>query len=566
MVSAKTSIRPALTISFALLAVVLGLAPAGCGTPAAKGPTDTFGLDLSIPAGARTDGAIVFLCDGVNADIFEEMLNAGELPAVKRYFVDRGLYVPHAVANVPSVTLANLTSVATGAFPGRHGITGINWFDRNMLIWRNYETIAQKNTLDGDYESLNVYERLPGRTTVSVFFQPHRRATKFIENWTSAGPPFYFGWYEFVDRLTLFRLGLVAQIARQRHEWPAVTVVYLLATDFAAYGEGVLSAHYRQTLRDTDFQIGRVCGDLERAGLLDKLHLVLVSDHGMEEVTRHFPLDAFLRARGLDVAKDHLWEQTPFEKRLDYYRRFPVVTYGSGDRYFAICLRKPVRSAGKPAEYEAWPVRPTMEDLRNYPAGEDETPTDLIDMLVSQEAVDAVAWSTTPADERQAGPSCVYVALAGGEVEFRQAADPDGAISYRLVRGDDPLGWRGHVADELLSGTPADGRRWLDETGSTDFPDLPAQIVSYFRARRAGDLAVFAAPGWDFRESNKAGHGGLRRIEMTVPLIVAGPGVTPRRAETARTVDIVPTILELLGRRLPDDLDGAPLLPAPARE
>ena len=205
--------RGTLLASIAILCLL-----AGCGTPAADGPADTYGLDFTMPPDSELSGAVVFLLDGLNATVFEEMLDAGELPAIEKYFVRRGLYAPRAVANIPSVTLANLTSIVTGQFCGHHGIVGINWFDRNRLLWRNYETIAQKNTLDGDYVSSTIYEQFPDRTTFSVFYQAHRGATKFIENWMSASAPFYFGWYEFVDRLTLFRFNIIANVARERRE------------------------------------------------------------------------------------------------------------------------------------------------------------------------------------------------------------------------------------------------------------------------------------------------------------------------------------------------------------
>jgi len=520
------------------------------------GPDESAGLDFALPPGSRVDGALIFVVDGVSAEIFERMLSDGELPAIEKHFARRGLYAPRAVANVPSVTLANLTSLATGRLPGHHGITGINWFDRNRLIWRNYETIAQKNTLDGDYTAETIFERFPGRTTFSVFFQPHRGATKFVENWTSAGPIFFFGWYEWVDRLTLYRLHIVADVARKRARWPAVTVCYLLAPDFRAYDHGVDSDQYRAALRHTDFQIGRVLGDLKRAGLLEKLIVALVSDHGHAPVTKHFPLDKFLRdVIGLEIACGRLWEDTPFEKRLDYYRKFPGVTYGSGDRYWAICLRRPIRGdSGKVVGFEPWPVRPTAGDLAAWPARGRSAKGrfDLLTMLANQKAVDLLAWS--------AGREKVRVRRGYGEVEFRQPGGRGGRISYHPITGDDPLGLEGKAPRDLLGGKPASGRQWLAATHATDYPDLPAQILAYFRAPRAGDIAVFAAPGWDFRGANRSGHGGLAPGDMFVPLLLAGPGIPHKRITFARTVDLVPTVLSLLGGPVTAELDGRSLL------
>jgi len=527
----------------------------GCGVPGADGPADTFGVDFSLPEGSTARGAVVFYVDGVNADIFREMLEAGELPAIKEHFADRGLYVQHAVANIPSVTLANLTSFVTGKFPGHHGVTGINWFDRNRLIWRNYETIAQKNTLDGDYTAATIYEQFPEETTVSLFFQAHRGATYFIENWMSAGPPFFFGWYEFVDRLTLFRFHIVSEVARERRSFPVLTVAYLLAADFRAYRHGVSSEQYRDALKHTDYQIGRVLGDLKRAGLLDKLYIVFVSDHGLGDVEKHFDVEDFLRKQvGLSVAPGRLWENVQFRPRLRHYRKYNCVPYGSGDRYWSLCLRRPVRDeGGKAAGFSPWPVRPTAEDLKGYPAA--SGPVNLPDVLASQEAVDAVAYS--------AGENRIRVLRKSGEVEFHQPGGPGGLISCRVLSGDDPLGWLGDVPAGALAGKLMSPREWLTVTCETQFPDLPAQITAYFRARRAGDVVVFAAPGWDFNNRNRAGHGGIRPADMHVPLLIAGPGVPRGWLKAVRTADVMPSLLQLLGKEPPAGLDGRSFLPQP---
>ena len=549
---------------------VLLLCAAGCGVPGETGPADTFGLDLRLPVAVSEPGvtgsgpldaaaeplprgAVVFFVDGLNARIFEEMLTAGELPAIRKYFLERGAYCPRAVANTPSVTLANETSFVTGRLPGHHGITGINWFDRTRLIWRNYETIAQKNTLDGDHVAPTIYEYLHDATTFSLFFQAHRGATKFVENWASAGPPFFFGWYEYVDRLSLYRFHVVAQVARAQRRWPAFVVAYMLAPDFRGYGFGVRSQRYRRAIRHADFQIGRVLGDFRRAGLLDKLVFVLTSDHGLGEVKRHFPLERFCREDvGLKVAAKRLWERTPFEARLAYYSRYGAVLYGSGDRYWGICLRKPLRRPDAPAACEPWVVRPDAADLRSYPAADGQV--DLPAVLARQEAVDVVAYA--------AGPDRVRVRGKAGEVEFSQPAGPGGPIAYAAIDGADPLGWRGKVAPAALAGQPLTGWQWLRETIDTTYPDLPEQIVAYFRAHRAADLAVFAAPGWDLATTHRAGHGGLRPADMFVPLLLAGPGVPKGRIKAARTVDVVPTVLKLLRRPVPPDLDGRDLLTA----
>ncbi len=561
----RATCRPAKQVRNRILLLVLLAVVPGCGVPAPDGPGDSFGLDFSMPAGSTLNGVVVFYVDGLNGAIFQQMLDAGELPNFRRYFVDRGLYAPRAIANLPSVTLANLTSFSTGQMPGHHGVVGINWFDRMQLVWRNYETIAQKNSLDGDYSSPTLFEYLGDRTTASVFFQPHRGATRWIENWTSAGPPYFFGWFQFVDRLTLMRLNMIADIARTRREWPALTVCYLLAPDFYAYARGVRSSEYRDAIRHSDRQIGRVLGDLQRAGLLDKIHVALVSDHSLGEVTRHCPMRGVLKRLGLELADERLWEETRFETRLERYRRSSAVLYSSGDRYAAVCLRKPVRREGKVVGLEAWPVRPSAEDLAAYPAWDPPKPEglgailappskavqiDLIAELMKEEAIDALAWSP--------GPHKVRLRRRSGEVEFAGVGEK---IAYRLVSGEDPLGYRGHVPAEALAGKPADGRQWLQWTHPTNYPDLPEQLVAYFGSHRAGDLVAFATEGWDLNSVNRAGHGGLLPSDVATPLLLAGPGVPKGRLGAVRVIDMTATILTLLGRDVPSTMDGCSLLP-----
>lgn len=509
-----------------------------------------FGFEYVEAAKVAEPCVVLFFVDGVNSEIFNEMLTGGELPNINKYFVSRGLYLRRCMANIPSVTMVNETSLVTGLFAGRHGVTGINWFDRNKCIWRDYETIAQKNTLDGDYQAATIFERLKGYTTLSLFYQAHRGATKFVENWTSAGPPFFFGWYQFVDRITLCRFELVGQIARQRGEFPRLVIAYLLAADMQAYHQGLESLAYRRALIHADAQIGRVIKDFENQGLLEKLVLVFMSDHGMMPVKKHLWMEKFLsKELGLKLSNKKLWEDTELRERIKYYRKFPAVLTASGDRYVGLYLRKPTGVKG-PMPYENWLSKPTMYDLRNYPTSRGKV--DLISCLVQHEAIDAVAFSV--------GPDRVRVVRKDGEVEICRGKSDRRACSYHLIVGENPLGYTGKVSAEMLGGADYSSRAWLEATAETEFPDLLPQILAYFEAPRAADLVVFAAPGWDLGYQWKAGHGGIRPGEMNFPLIMAGPGIPHGELSTGRAVDVLPTILELLGQKADKNLDGESLI------
>jgi len=549
-----TTRRARLTFPAVLLALATVALLTGCGAWHDERKA-TFGFNFPPPAPDEEPSAIVFFVDGVNRDVFDRMLAGGRLPMIGKYFVERGLYCERCVANVPSVTLANETSFVTGLFPGRHGVMGINWFDRNRLFWRDYEEVNQKNTVDGDYTAPTIFERLSDATTMSLFFQAHRGATKFVENWTSAGPPYFFGWYDLVDRIALWRFDIVAHVAKARDAFPKFIIAYVLMPDMVAYRSGVSSPDYEQALEHTDAHIGRVLRDLETAGRLQNTVIVLTSDHGMTDIVRHWPIEKFLRDEVRLSMPEHAFaDDIRFEFRLAYYRKFSCVLAGSGDRYWALYLRKPRAGAAEGAkpDFENWLARPSADDLRAYPT-RDGRRVDLIRRLRDAEAVDVVAY--------RPGPNRVHLVTKRGMAELARASRDSRDVSLRILKGDDPLGYSAHVPPEMVLGRPHSPQAWLQATADTQYPDLVPQIMAYFDAPRAGDITVFAAPGWDFSNKYKAGHGGVRPVDMFTVLLMAGPGVPhQRRKEPVRAVDVMPTLLDLLGRPVPATLDGQSLM------
>ncbi|MFB3890879.1 MAG: alkaline phosphatase family protein [Phycisphaerae bacterium] len=539
----------------ALAGLFLSLLPLGCGVPGPDGPPDTFGVDFSLPEGSITGGAIIFLVDGVNAATFNELLEAGELPAMKSYFADRGLYVPRAAAGHTSLTMDNLVSITTGVFPGHHGLIGAKWFDRNRLTFRNYETLHDKNSLEENLHVPTIYEQFPGRLTFSLFLQPHKGSTHFFENRISAGPAFLLYLYGLVDRIALNGFKTEMDIARQYRQFPAVTAIYQLAVNFAAYSHKASSQEYRQAIRDMDYRFGRVLGDLKRAGMLDKVVIAFVADHGHCDTPNHAKAVEYIESLGINLPTDApVGEDKPFQDRVKHFHKFVGVQYGISDRYWALWLRKPVTIDGKQT-WGPWLDRPTPEELRNYPTRLGKT--DLPALIVKQEWVDAVAYRVKP--------GVVRLVRKGGEVEFRRVPRAQGAagpesLTYHVISGDDPLEWAARLPAKALAGEPMTDREWLEATAGTQFPDLGTGLLTAFESDRIGDLSIYAAPGWDINGWRKAGHGGIRDVEMFSPMLIAGPGIPHGRIAVARTVDLVPTLLEALDKPLPPGLDGRSLI------
>jgi RNA polymerase-binding transcription factor DksA len=165
----------------------------------------------------------------------------------------------------------------------------------------------------------------------------------------------------------------------------------------------------------------------------------------------------------------------------------------------------------------------------------------LIDLLVAQKAVDA-AMARTDTDR-------VLIVSKQGRATVERRVAADGTKQYRYcVETGDPLGYNANpkVAAVVASGF-ADAQTWLDATADTMYPDIVPQSVEFFDSPRAGQIIIFAADGWDFSDRDLGGHGSIMRYDMIVPMVFTGPDIAPGHLHTARIVDVMPTILDIMG-------------------
>ena len=93
--------------------------------------------------------------------------------------------------------------------------------------------------------------------------------------------------------------------------------------------------------------------------------------------------------------------------------------------------------------------------------------------------------------------------------------------------------------------------------GERHRPDGCLQLAQLFRAERSGDLLVSAREGFDLRArweipEHHSTHGALIPSQMYVPVIISHPVA----ADHFRTVDVFPTVLQLMGRQAGEGIDG----------
>lgn len=500
---------------------------------------------------------LVIWVDGLDIDVFNSLQKTNRLPNITKYLINRGVTVKSSVASLPTITYANDVSFVTGVFPGHHGIIANKWFDRYSLIFYDYGFIKTYRDVDFDFTYPTIYELLHDEYTATILVPVRRGATRNIDNWASAGISWYFGLQKNINHLTTVRFELISDVANLTGRWPKFILAYYVTPDTIGHMHGTTDGHYADMIIDVDKQVGNICQALEKANLLEKTYITLVSDHGFVNTPNHFDVVSYFRKNlGIETISKMFGKDVPFERRVRHFAKARAVIIVSGKRFCSIHLR-----AGK-----HWWERPTLREINNFVQkfgtirDKDKTTIDKIPLpesLAAQEAVEMLVI--------RAGDNSIILGNKTGLGKIdRITRDGEKLYRYGVIKGSDPLGYSTVAqAAVLMDGRYHDAETWLKASINTAHPDCVVQLIELSDSPRSGDIMLFARDGWDFdsssHPSNRGGHGGILRHEIIVPWIWAGPGIPAGKTiAVARTVDLMPTMLDLLGRAgfLKDRLDG----------
>jgi arylsulfatase A-like enzyme len=509
--------------------------------------------------------ACVLFFDGLSSEAFARLLREGALPNLKRELVDRGLSFETAVASVPSETYPNLGAFLTGLLPGHHGIPANIWLDRRLRLAEAHTNIfrilSASDFLAPDARTL--YERLPA-DSAAVTSPIARGAAVDVKN-VLALTASYARWdWEFLDRKSLDDIGDAYMGALDAERLPSLAWVHLLGPDEIAHGDGPESPEFRSALSNIDRSFARLVRRLKRRGAYEKILFVLVGDHGN--------LSYRSAADAEELVHRALFAH-PTEADCGKGTCILVPAHGSRARQFDVGDAQIAVGAYRGAMIWLPTSRPPEELPRAFTTGRKKPPKPrapatsapsrapaprppLSEFATALSRAPEIALVVTRGDE--AGHVLVYGPSGASEIVREERHDAEPLYSYRIRRGEDPFGY---AADPRLlpfvSGIPFAASEWLEATAPTEYPDLVVQLPEFFDSPRAPDVYLSPREGWGFRAGKAAGHGGLSRSEMVVPLVFAGPGVPPGRRAVARTVDLAPTILGWLGVPFePDSLDG----------
>lgn len=514
---------------------------------------------------------LLFVVDGLGGEVAHRMIRNGELPNFKKHIHDRGIWVKEATSVFPSVTAAAMTSLMTGTYPARHDVVNFQWINRENGHYKSYiGTDIFDFIKDTNPEIKTIFEYFPRNETASFGFlldkgSGHADSLIFtaLNPFRGVAPQAHIALTELTSLLFL----------GNGNGFPRLMSVYEWHVDVKSHRKGITGNETKEELKEADAKFGSLVELYQQRGIYDQTYFILISDHGMAPVKKSFYLDEFFREQGFkprriswNLGESHIpqdWDRVDSllgtTKRI-YGRDVIIGAAGGGCATIDLVRNGGVSINGK-KEKELWKERLTYSDARRY-RKRDGKEADVIDMLINLKAVDFVL--VRDDDDGVDGQRKARVINRKGETLITRTEIPgEGKFyKYEVLEGKDPL----DLADEhqvrpyVKSGQFYEEKLWYEILEGEDYPDAVVQLCQIFDSPRAPTMLVSAAKYWSFNSRIIGKHAGLLEEEMIATFTFSGPGIPKKDIKQARIVDMVPTVLTLMGQEYdPDKLDGKPV-------
>lgn len=266
---------------------------------------------------------VVISMDALVQQDLELMKN---MPAFK-YLLENGSYVKDFRSIYPTLTYPCHTTMSTGCYPNKHGITGNEEIIEEpgkdpYLKWMHYhEKVKCEDIIDVCKKA--------GLST-SIIGWPvsgcHKNADYLVdeawpenkadygnpEAWKEAylktGTPQWLYDEVVADKLYMrvgkkqpassyFLVRVAADIIRKYA--PDIMIIHVGNVDSFRHSSGVFSEAVKRTLCDTDAMMTMLFDAARDAGIFDKMNFVVTSDHGQITTSRNILPNVFLKEHGL---------------------------------------------------------------------------------------------------------------------------------------------------------------------------------------------------------------------------------------------------------------------------
>jgi len=456
---------------------------------------------------------IMILIDGARPDIFEHLLDNGDLPNIKENIIDPGLY-RRILSAFPSTTGPAYLPYLTGCSPGTCNVPGIRWLDRRFFSplslslrdSRSYVGLGSfffSRDIRSDVETLFDQARNPASyfSLVNKGVGWHGNKTKFLSAYYALFGRATDRWAS-VDHMIGKRF--IRNLQREESDF---SFVVFPGVDEYSHLASPFDPRVETSFRVVDQYVGEAADVMRKKGKLEETLWVIVSDHGLTETTEHYDLEKVVTRCG----KSKTFAYPKLHRR---WSNSAVMISGNSMAHIYAKFNGSWREKNfDEALQEAW-TRDLMLELIQSPS---------------------IAWVATQGED-----GSLIVRGNGGECRARLV---DLKWHYRVC-GIDPLEYERHTF-------PLTSRGLLAETFDSTYPYALDSLYQLFQADRCGDMIVTANPGHDLRTcyefpEHRSSHGSLHKEHMQVPFACSSK-LNGFGSLLNRSIDVYPTVCDLLG-------------------
>ncbi|HUW02701.1 MAG TPA: alkaline phosphatase family protein [Acidimicrobiales bacterium] len=255
--------------------------------------------------GSTAARVVVFLWDGLNANQLHAAIDEGDAP-VAAGLLAQGVGLRSGLfASLPTLTLANHNTAATGVHPGHSGILHNTWYDRASRRVHDLLDVKQmihsRDHLSPHVETLHeaIKRTFPDAWTGTTyeFCDRGADASSFADMAAGRRVPFprrsdefdRDDWFEQSEHYRFMSCVDECSVRMAVDHWtgtdhptPRFGWYSFALTDEASHEAGPHHAEARAAIRDTDRRTGRVLQAIAEAGALADTAVLLIADHGMQ--------------------------------------------------------------------------------------------------------------------------------------------------------------------------------------------------------------------------------------------------------------------------------------------
>jgi alkaline phosphatase D len=243
----------------------------------------------------------------VSLDAFRhDYLDRYRLPALER-IAAAGIRAEALVPPFPSKTFPSHYTIATGLYPGHHGIIGNNFYERATDRWfRVKDTAALRDARWYGGTPIWVAAEREGVKSAVYFWPGSEAAVQGVR-------PTYWKRYDSAVPDSQRVDETVAWLRRPPAERPHLVLLYLSDVDDTTHRYGPETPHTAVAAASQQRALARLFDSVAATPMRDSLDVVVLSDHGMADSppSKAIPVQPVLVAAGIDTSRVRLGDNGP---------------------------------------------------------------------------------------------------------------------------------------------------------------------------------------------------------------------------------------------------------------